>query len=362
MSRAKRFFCWYRLLHRYNPFRAEVGLRSIGRPNENSPVLVSGNYEHTVEQLEEVLQGQNCFLLIADSAGINVWCAAGVGDFNENKIIDAIVATELDKQVRHRRLIVPPLAAVGIDCKRLTRETGFTVVWGPTHLDDLPEYLNKGCTRTEDMRLARFPWRDRWENAVGIIGVFLAPILLIRRFPRQIGWYMFSLLHAVCGSLLLYDLLPPKFPANKTALLGAAQALMLLANHRLRRRDPHLGERLLIGAVVHLLIAIDMIGSTPFFKSTIQHWLTTGDNRSLFQPYIADSCIDCGRCIEICPKGIFERRPGDTSVRLRLERECCECLACVKQCPVQAIENQGEGFKGDIRSLEHPPKMVDKPT
>ncbi len=361
MNQVKRFHYWYRLLHRYNPFRAEVGLRRIGQPDEESPVLVSGNFEHTVEQLEEVLQGQNCRLLVADSAGINVWCAAGVGDFNENKIIDAVVATELDKQVRHRRLIVPPLAAVGIDCKRLTRETGFTVIWGPTHLDDLPEFLRQGGKRSEAMRLARFPWRDRWENAVGMIGVFLFPILLIRRFPRQIGWYFFSLLHAVCGSLLLYDRLPPKYPANKTALLGVAQALTLLLSHRLRRRDPYLVERLVIGAVVHFLIAIDMIGSTPFYKSTIHHWLTTGNNRSLFQPYINDSCIDCGRCIDVCPKGIFERRVGGNSVRVRLERECCECLACVKQCPVQAIENQGEGCKDDIRSLEHPPKKAGKP-
>ncbi|HNV71223.1 MAG TPA: hypothetical protein PKO06_16080, partial [Candidatus Ozemobacteraceae bacterium] len=269
MSLRQRIHYWYRLLHRYNPFRAEVGLRRIGQPDEQAPVLVSGNYEHTVEQLEEALQGQNCWLLVADSAGINVWCAAGVGDFNENKIIDAVVATELDRQVRHRRLILPPLAAVGIDVKRLMRETGFTVVWGPTHLDDLPDFLRAGNKRTDAMRLARFPWRDRWENAVGVIGVFLFPILLIRRFPRQIGWYFFSLLHAVCGSLLLYDRLPPKYPANKTVLLGTAQAVMLWLSHRLRRRDPHLLERLLIGAGVHLLIAIDMIGSTPFYKSTM---------------------------------------------------------------------------------------------
>ena len=66
MKHTMRYF--YRLLHRYNPFRAEVGLRAIGNPGIQSPVLVSGNYEHTVEQLEEVT-GMEKLLRIAQRAG-----------------------------------------------------------------------------------------------------------------------------------------------------------------------------------------------------------------------------------------------------------------------------------------------------
>jgi ferredoxin len=355
----------YQITHRYNPFRAEVGLFPIGSPTPDSPVFVSGNFDTLVTDLRRTLSPFDCWLLICDSAGINVWCAAGVGDFNENKITDALIASHLEEKVRHRTLILSPLAAVGINRRKLKKDTGFTVVWGPTHLDDIPAFIKAGLQRTPEMKLARFTFKDRLEQSIGILGVFSFPLLVFYWWPRQVAWFMLSLSHAIFGTMLGYDRLPPKFPANKTLLLGAAQALLVLAAGLTGRTDRKTTlQRLALGLLAHGLIAIDMIGSTPFYKTTIAHWLTTGTNTSLFQPAITPRCPSCGACLEVCPKGLFER-DTDKKVRVNLAKECCECLACVKQCPHHAIINIGTGYKDDIKSLDpdHMPQLrPQKPT
>jgi NAD-dependent dihydropyrimidine dehydrogenase PreA subunit len=154
--------------------------------------------------------------------------------------------------------------------------------------------------------------------------------------------------------MIAYDRLPPRHPANKTVLLAVLQAVFLVIWHRAGRRDPRrFFERLALGALGHLLIAIDMIGSTPFYKTTIAHWFATGTNESLFQPRLTNRCVRCGTCVDICPKGLFLQPEVPRGlVTVDLTRECCECLACVKQCPTQAIVNGGTGFKDDIKSLD----------
>jgi len=343
---------WHRLLHRYTSYRTEVGLRRIGNPGPDAPVLVTGNYEQTVDRLAQILAGHDCWLLVADSAGINVWCAAGVGDFDENKIVDVVVATKLSEMVKTRVLILPPLAAVGIDRKKLTTMTGFGSVWGPAHYDDLPEFLRNFPKRTEAMRLARFPMRDRLEMGVGMMAVFSFPLLLAVWRPRQVFWFLGSIFHAIFGSLVGYDLLPQRTPANKTIFIGFIQTIFLVVTRRHACWKLPLWERLTLGWLAHGLIAVDMIGSTPFYKTTIGQWLTTGTHHSLFQPALNDNCTACGACIEVCPKGLFSRGVGKAGTfSIDLSKECCEWLACVRQCPHRAIDNMGVGFKDDIRSL-----------
>ena len=55
------------------PWPTETGLRKIGEPDASSPVLLTGNYDLTVRRLTRVLEGQNVWLLVAPSSGINVW-------------------------------------------------------------------------------------------------------------------------------------------------------------------------------------------------------------------------------------------------------------------------------------------------
>ncbi|TFH23375.1 MAG: copper oxidase, partial [Myxococcales bacterium] len=58
------------------PWPTEPGLRVVGDPGRESPVLVTGNYDLTVRRLLRALVDVDAWVVVASSAGINVWCAA----------------------------------------------------------------------------------------------------------------------------------------------------------------------------------------------------------------------------------------------------------------------------------------------
>jgi len=65
------------MLFRLFPCPVPVGLIRIGDPGRDSPVLVTCNFYITVRRLIRRLRGLNAWLLVTDSKGVNVWCAAG---------------------------------------------------------------------------------------------------------------------------------------------------------------------------------------------------------------------------------------------------------------------------------------------
>src|SRR5512139_1803170 len=54
--------------------------------------------------------------------------------------------------------------------------------------------------------------------------------------------------------------------------------------------------------------------------------------------YYPDRCINCKRCTQVCPHGVFSE--GEERVELLQPSACMECGACALNCPVQAIEVQ----------------------
>lgn len=54
--------------------------------------------------------------------------------------------------------------------------------------------------------------------------------------------------------------------------------------------------------------------------------------------YHEEKCINCRRCTEVCPHGVFAE--GATHAELMYPTRCMECGACALNCPVQAIEVQ----------------------
>jgi NAD-dependent dihydropyrimidine dehydrogenase PreA subunit len=63
--------------------------------------------------------------------------------------------------------------------------------------------------------------------------------------------------------------------------------------------------------------------------------------------YIAEMCVGCKRCTEVCPHGVFRIYEKAASVTDR--DSCMECGACALNCPAKAIKvNAGVGCAAAI--------------
>jgi len=142
-------------------YRIHPGLYAVGNPDHTSPVLVSANYKLTFDTLRKELSGLHCWLLILDTKGINVWCAAGKGTFGTGELVSRISRTGLPGIVSHRTLVLPQLGAPGVSAHEVHRQTGFSVVYGPVRACDIKAFLASGFQATEEMRTVRFTMRDR---------------------------------------------------------------------------------------------------------------------------------------------------------------------------------------------------------
>ena len=137
------------------------GLYAIGSPNADSNVLVTANYKMTFDILRRDMQGHDLWLLVLDTRGINVWCAAGKGTFGTDEMIRRVQVTGLDRIVNHRTLIVPQLGAPGIAAHQVSKACGFKVLFGPVRSGDLPQFLADGCHAAPQMRRVTFDIVDR---------------------------------------------------------------------------------------------------------------------------------------------------------------------------------------------------------
>ena len=142
-------------------FKVVPGLYALGEPDASSPVLVSANYKMSFDVLRSSLPGRDAWILVLDTDGINVWCAAGKGTFGTEELVRRILESQLFRVVERRRLIVPQLGAPGVAAHEVKARTRFAVRYGPVDAADLPAYLDAGGKATESMRRKTFPVGDR---------------------------------------------------------------------------------------------------------------------------------------------------------------------------------------------------------
>lgn len=151
-------------------YKIPPGLYGVGNPNDTSPVLVTANYKMSFDNLRKELPGLDAWIMVIDTNGINVWCAAGKGTFGTAEIVKRLSAVHLSRVVSHRTIILPQLGAPGVAAHDVRRLSGFRVVYGPVRARDIKEFLGSGMKATREMRIVEFGFLDR---------LFLTPIELV---------------------------------------------------------------------------------------------------------------------------------------------------------------------------------------
>ena len=142
-------------------YMVNPGLYGIGNPGDNSIVFVTANYKLTFDTLRKELGGLDAWILVLDTKGINVWCAAGKGTFSTKELVKRIEETGLKEIVSHRKLIVPQLGATGISAHKVKESSGFTVIYGPVRAPDIPLFLEQGMKTLPEMRRVTFSFKER---------------------------------------------------------------------------------------------------------------------------------------------------------------------------------------------------------
>lgn len=142
-------------------YKVVPGLYCIGDAGPDSPVIVTANYKLTFDVVRKELSGQSVWLLILDTRGINVWCAAGKHLFSTEELARQIILSGLADVVRQRQVIIPQLGATGISAHKLRKMCGFTVVYGPVQASDLKAFINSDLRADEAMRTVTFTLRER---------------------------------------------------------------------------------------------------------------------------------------------------------------------------------------------------------
>jgi hypothetical protein len=165
-------------------YKVDPGLYAIGQPAETSHVFVTANFKLSFDHLRRALNGMDAWVLVLDTKGINVWCAAGKGTFSTDELIRQINNTSLGNIVRHRKLILPQLGAVGVSAHEVKKFSGFTVIYGPVRTEDIPGFLDAEMKATRDMRAVKFSIWDRLklipvELAYGKYYLILVPAIFL---------------------------------------------------------------------------------------------------------------------------------------------------------------------------------------
>jgi len=224
-------------------YTIEPGLYALGRPNDRSPVLVTANYKMSFDRLREALPGRDAWILVLDTKGINVWCAAGKGTFGTMELVSRIESSGLRQIVSHPELILPQLSGPGVAAHLVKKLSGFKITYGPIRARDLFVFLDSGLKATPEMRLKTFTTWERTElvpmELVGALkpGILVMIIFFLLAFLGRSGdgWTdalshgLFSalaMLIAILVGSVLTPLLLPWLPGRAFSIKGLSLGIL----------------------------------------------------------------------------------------------------------------------------------------
>jgi len=266
-------------------YRVAPGLYAVGNAGADSPALVTANYKMTFDALRKELGGLDAWVLVLDTHGVNVWCAAGEGTFGTEELARRVKATELGKLVSHRKLILPQLGAPGVSAHRVREECGFSTAYGPVFAKDIRRFLEDGMKATPGMRAVTFTMAERLVLAPKELAGLLKPsawMTLVLFLLAGVGPGIFSLASAwqrgtgalavwiagIFGGAVLTPLLLPWLPGRafsaKGALVGAVMAGLGLAKYGASSGALHGLALLLALTAICSFVAMNFTGATPY--------------------------------------------------------------------------------------------------
>jgi len=123
------------------PRPGPTGLVEINTPDDDSPILISGNNIHTQDVITSILSTTKSpfFLLFADTKGDTVDMAVILKCLTVEVISKEVVKSGVLDRTSRQDIIIPGLAAVVGD--ELKQSTGWNVIVGPICAAELPLFL-----------------------------------------------------------------------------------------------------------------------------------------------------------------------------------------------------------------------------
>ena len=268
-----------------NQYKIAPGLYCVGNPDQDSPVLVTANYKLTFDSLRQELTSLDAWLLVLDTRGVNVWCAAGKELFSTREVVNRIKQIGLNKVVGHNRLILPQLGATGVSAHQVKKASGFKVIWGPIRARDIQHFIASENRLDKSMRQVTFSIGERTVLIPVELSHLPKPtfwVLLAVFFLSGIGTNVFSLndawyrglmaLTAYAGGILagavaapiLLPWLPGRAFALKGALTGVIMGLVVVMLFKSGLIWLESLALLLMTVAISSYLAMNFTGSTPF--------------------------------------------------------------------------------------------------
>lgn len=231
--------CWGIRRMRY---AVSPGLYAVGAPTKEAPLLVTANYKLSFDHVRRALSGLDAWVLVLDTKGVNVWCAAGKGTFGTDELVKRVELSGVAKVVGHRTLVLPQLGAPGVAAHEVARRTGFRVVYGPVYVRDLPAFLRAGMRATPEMRRVRFTLRERLAvTPIELVHRFIPVSILLTLFVASSGlgrhgyrlasglcaWIALAVACNTLAGIVLTPALLPWLPGRSFAVKGTATGVLL---------------------------------------------------------------------------------------------------------------------------------------
>jgi hypothetical protein len=267
-----------------NNYRVAPGLYAIGTPSPESDVFVTSNYKLTFDHVRKNLEGIDGWILVLDTKGVNVWCAAGKGTFSTKELVKRINVVTLEKVVNHKRIILPQLGATGIAAHKIKEETGFNVHYGPVRASDISKFVKNGYRADKEMRKVKFDLTDRIrlipndfiQGKNYLLGAMLLLFLIsglskngisYNNFIAKTGPSLLMTLLSYFAGIVVTPVFLPYLPGRHFSLKGFFSGVLVFLGYLLLADQSNLLTTIswfFIAGAISSFVAMNFTGSSTF--------------------------------------------------------------------------------------------------